>query len=109
MPCHSKDRCLEVFLVTCEVDEGDNFGCSGTDLNPIKRSVLWLINHISTAVKTKDIIANGRCSARFNFVLVAEELLTSKSSSIIQTSMSQDTKKSGLSGIYIPYHCDANR
>lgn len=109
MTSHSKDRRLEVFLMTCEVDEGDNFGCSGTDLDPIKGTVLWLIDNIATAVKAKDIVSNGRCSACFNFVLVTEELLTSKSSSIVQTSMSQDTKKSGLSGIYVAYHSNTIR
>ena len=66
-----------------QIDEGDDFGGFGADLDPIERSVFWLIDYIAAAVESKNVVANRRRSPRFNFVFVTKQFLTSQPSAVV--------------------------
>lgn len=92
MTRHSKNCRFQVFLMTGQVDECHNFRGFRADFNPIQRSMFRFIDYIATTVETKDIITHRRRSPCFNFVFVPEELLPSKSSAIVQITVSQHSK-----------------
>ena len=51
-----------------------------------------LVDNTSTAVKTKDVVANAACPARLHLVFVPEELLACISTSIVEFGVCQNTK-----------------
>ena len=73
---HAEDGGLEIFLVTGQIDESDDFGGSGANLDPIQWAVIRLVDHITAAVETQDVVAHRRRSSRFDFVFVTEQFLT---------------------------------
>lgn len=55
--CHPKYGGLKVFLVTSQVDEGDDLGGLLTDFGPVQTSsvTVWLVHHLQTHRKLKSI------------------------------------------------------
>ena len=106
MTSHAKDCSFQVFFMSSQINKGDDFSCSGTDFNPIQRAMVRLVDNITTAVKTENIIANWWSSSCFNFMLVTKKFLPGKSTTIIHFSMSQDTQKGWLTSINITNDCN---
>lgn len=65
-----------------------------------------LVHHVALTVKAQDVIAHAAGTARLNLMLVTEELLPGKTTSIVQLSMGEDTQQSALPSIHITNHCD---
>ena len=53
---------------------------------------IWLVHHISSAVKSQDIISHTTCSSWFHLMLMSEKPLSCHASAIVELSMSQYTK-----------------
>ena len=56
-------------------------------------------------VEAQDVVAHATGAAALHLVLVAEELLPSKASAVIQLAMGEDTQEGALPCIYIPHYC----
>ena len=126
MTSHAENCSLQVFFMASQIDECDHFwrpwirkaffnqivkivkidsfqfDILFTNTNPIQVAVLGSIYDITRAVKAQNIVAYWRGSAWFSLMFVPEQPLTGKATTVIQFTMSQDSKQSGFSSIHVP-------
>ena len=52
-----------------------------------------LVHHVSLTVEPEDVVPDAARAARLQFVFVSEEFLTSETTSIVETPVSEHTQK----------------
>jgi len=67
--------------------------------------VLRLVDNDTTAVKTKDIIADAARPPRLHLVLVSEEFLSGVTTAVVELRMRQNSEQSALAGVNVSNHC----
>lgn len=107
MASHAKDGGFQVFFVTSQVNESNDLGGFLADLCPLQAATVavGLVHHVALAIKAQDVIAHTAGAAWLNLMLMAEELLPSKASAVVELTVCQDTQQGALSCIHIANHC----
>ncbi len=106
MAGHSKHSSLQILLMASKVNKGNDFRRLLADLCPIQAASVTVrfVDYLAFLIKSQDVIAHAAGAATLHFMLVPEELLSCKATSIIQLSMSQHTQQSALTGVHIPHY-----
>lgn len=76
-----------------------------TDLYPVQMPMIRFVHHVTTSIKSQDVVANTACPTRLYFMFMSEQLLSCKTPAIVKFSMCQHSKQSALSCIYIANNC----
>ena len=75
------------------------------DLRPVEVPVVRLVHHVSLTVEPEDVVPDATCSAGLQFVFVSEEFLTSETTSVVETPVSEHTQQGAFPGVYVSHDC----
>lgn len=80
-----------------------------THVSKVLTMAVCSVDHKTFLVEPQDVVANTGCPPTLHLVLVAEQLLSRRPSTVVQLSVSQDTQESTLTSIHIPHHRHSGR
>lgn len=106
MAGHAEDGGLQVLFMASQVNESNDLGGFLTDFCPLQAAAVavGLVHHVALAVEAQDVVAHAAGAARLNLVLVAEELLPSEASAVVEFTVGQDTQQRALPRIHVANH-----
>ena len=58
MSCHSKNSCLQIFFVACQIDKSYDLWRLFADSNPVQVSVVRLVHHAAGRVESEDVVTH---------------------------------------------------
>mmetsp|Transcript_39037 Transcript_39037/g.103184 ORF Transcript_39037/g.103184 Transcript_39037/m.103184 type:complete len:236 (+) Transcript_39037:971-1678(+) len=104
---HARDGGLDVAFVAGEVDKCQHLCTRRDDFCPVilARSAT---HELSIFVKPQDLMCDAGCPTRFNFVTVAKNLASSKSTSIIQYTACQNSDQCALATVDVSHNSQAH-
>ncbi len=86
MASHAKYGGLQVLLVACQIDESDDLWWPLTDCGPVQAASMAVrfVDHLPLLVETQNVIADATRPAALHLMFVAEQLLASESTTVVE-------------------------
>lgn len=89
MSCHAEHGCLQISLMSRQINECDDFRWFLANFHPIQCAMIGFIHNLAHTIETQNIISHRTRSAGFHFMFVSEEPLTRVSTTVVQLTMRQ--------------------
>lgn len=77
------------------------------NLGPVQVTVVGFVDNLATAVEAEDVVANTARATRLHLVLVSEEFLSRKATTVVELSVSEHTQQRALARVDVAYHSDS--
>lgn len=71
--------------------------------------MLWFVDHVTSTVKAQYIVTNAAGPASLHLMLVAEQFLASKATTIVELAVGQHSQHRALTRVNVPHHRHSTR